>query len=61
MSDTMKIPRPLFCRRQNDAGGRTKVDASGEKARVKTRFSDEQEFPDTSAPPAEASPDRKHR
>jgi hypothetical protein len=61
MSDTMKIPRPLFCRRQNDAGGRTKMDGSGDKARVKTRFSDEQEFPDTSSPPAESIPDRERR
>ena len=61
MSDTMKIPRPLFCRRQSDNGGRTKVAATGDATVVKTRYSDEQEFPDTSSPPADSSPDQHRR
>ncbi len=45
MSDTVKIPRPLFCRRQNDLDGRPTMDATGAHLQVKTRFSDTEELP----------------
>ncbi len=45
MSDTMKIPRPLFCRRQNDVDGRGAVDATGAHIQIKTRYSDTQQLP----------------
>jgi hypothetical protein len=45
MTDTVKIPRPLFCRRENDVDGRPTVDATGAHIQIKTRFSDTQELP----------------
>jgi len=48
MSDTLKIPRPLFCRRQTDLDGRSMVDATGAHIQIKTRYSDTQELPQIS-------------
>jgi hypothetical protein len=42
MTDTVKIKRPLFCRRQVDLGGRSRED-SPESAKVRTRAHDSQE------------------
>jgi hypothetical protein len=48
MTDTIKIPRPLFCRRQNDEDGRGAVDATGAHIQIKTRYSDTEELPQIS-------------
>jgi len=48
MTDTVKIPRPLFCRRQNDEDGRSTVDATGAHVQIKTRYSDTEELPQIS-------------
>jgi hypothetical protein len=40
MSDTVKIKRPLFCRRQEDLGGRSKEDSPGNTIKVRTRAHD---------------------
>jgi len=40
MCDTVKIERPLFCRRREDRGGRLTRDSSGNVVRVKTRAAD---------------------
>ncbi len=45
LSDTMRIERPLFCRRQSDRGGRIKYDSRGNPILVKTRVSDFDELP----------------
>jgi hypothetical protein len=37
MSDTVKIKRPLFCRRREDLGGRSKEDSPGNTVKVRTR------------------------
>jgi len=37
MSDTVKIKRPLFCRRHEDLGGRLKEVSLGNSVKVKTR------------------------
>jgi hypothetical protein len=37
MSDTVKIKRPLFCRRHEDLGGRVKEDLPGNTIKVRTR------------------------
>lgn len=37
MSDTVKIKRPLFCRRLQDLGGRIKEDSPGTVVKVRTR------------------------
>jgi len=50
LSDTMRIERPLFCRRQSDRGGRIKYDSSGKPILVKTRVSDFQEVPVLNSP-----------
>lgn len=43
MNDTVKIKRPMFCRRQEDIGGRIKADHSGNAVRVRTRVYDSQD------------------
>jgi hypothetical protein len=43
MSDTVKIKRPLFCRRREDLGGRSKEDSPGHPVKVKTRAHDAQD------------------
>jgi hypothetical protein len=40
MNDTMKIERPMCCRRHEDLGGRTKQDSLGNTVKVKTRVHD---------------------
>jgi hypothetical protein len=40
MSDTVKIKRPLFCRRREDLGGRIKEDSPGTVVKVRTRAHD---------------------
>jgi len=37
MSDTVKIKRPLFCRRHENLGGRLKEVSLGNTVKVKTR------------------------
>jgi hypothetical protein len=37
MSDTMKIKRPIFCRRHEDLGGRLKEVSPGTTVKVRTR------------------------
>jgi hypothetical protein len=58
MSDTVKIERPLFSRRQSDIGGRVKLDSKGNVLVVKTRVSDMQTLPtlDPSGEPAARKP-----
>ena len=43
MSDTVKIKRPLFCRRREDLGGRTKEDLPGNTVKVRTRAHDSED------------------
>lgn len=43
MNDTVRIKRPLCCRRQEDLGGRTRQDSQGNSVKVRTRA---QESPD---------------
>jgi len=43
MSDTVKIERPMCCRRQEDLGGRIKQDSQGNTIRVRTRVHDSQD------------------
>ena len=40
MCDTVKIKRPLFCRRREDLGGRIREDSPGTVVKVKTRAHD---------------------
>ena len=40
MNDTARIPRPIFCRRVENRGGRVVVEADGSERRVRTRFDD---------------------
>jgi hypothetical protein len=40
MNDTARIPRPFFCRRIENRGGRLIVDPDGSERRVRTRFDD---------------------
>jgi hypothetical protein len=42
MSDTVKIVRPMFCRRHEDLGGRVKQDSLGNTIKVRTRVHDSQ-------------------
>jgi hypothetical protein len=42
MSDTVKIERPLHCRRNEDFGGRIKIDSLGNPITVRTRSHDHQ-------------------
>jgi hypothetical protein len=43
MSDTVKIERPLSCRRHEDLGGRNSKDSLGNPIKVRTRAHDSQE------------------
>ncbi|HLZ99865.1 MAG TPA: hypothetical protein VKP66_18150 [Steroidobacteraceae bacterium] len=43
MNDTVKIPRPMCCRRHEDLGGRIKQDSLGNTVRVRTRVHDSQD------------------
>jgi hypothetical protein len=43
MNDTVKIERPLCCRRHEDLGGRVKQDSLGNAIRVRTRTHDSQD------------------
>ncbi len=43
MSDTIKIKRPLCCRRQEDLGGREKQDSLGNTIKVRTRVHDSED------------------
>jgi hypothetical protein len=43
MNDTVKIKRPMCCRRHQDLGGRTKQDSAGNSVKIRTRA---QESPD---------------
>jgi hypothetical protein len=43
MNDTVKIERPLCCRRHEDLGGRIKQDSLGNTVRVRTRVDDSQD------------------
>lgn len=43
MNDTVKIERPMSCRRQEDLGGRVNQDSLGNTIRVKTRVHDSQD------------------
>lgn len=40
MNDTVRIERPLRCRRQHDLGGRAKQDSLGNPVKVRTRIQD---------------------
>jgi hypothetical protein len=42
MNDTVKIERPLRCRRHEDLGGRTKQDSVGNAILIRTRANDRQ-------------------
>jgi hypothetical protein len=42
-NDTVKIERPMCCRRHEDIGGRIKQDSLGNTVRVKTRAHDSQD------------------
>ena len=50
MSDTVRIERPMFSRREKDNGGRIKLDPRGDLVLVKTRASDSEALPDLTAP-----------
>jgi hypothetical protein len=43
MNDTVKILRPMCCRRHEDIGGRIKQDSQGNVVRVRTRVHDSQD------------------
>ena len=43
MNDTVKIERPIACRRHEDLGGRIKQDARGNTVRVRTRVHDSED------------------
>jgi hypothetical protein len=43
MNDTVKIERPMCCRRHEDLGGRTKQDSLGKSVKVRTRAQDSQD------------------
>ena len=43
MSDTVKIERPLCCRRHEDLGGRVKKDSQGNPIKARTRVRDSQD------------------
>jgi hypothetical protein len=42
VNDTVRIERPLLCRRQEDLGGRPAQDTLGNTVKVKTRVQDVQ-------------------
>ncbi len=43
MNDTVRIERPLCCRRREDLGGRIKRDSLGNTLKVKTRACDSED------------------
>jgi hypothetical protein len=43
MNDTVRIERPLCCRRHEDLGGRVKQDSLGNTIRVRTRVYDSED------------------
>jgi hypothetical protein len=43
MNDTVKIQRPMCCRRHEDLGGRIKQDSLGNTMRVRTRVHDSED------------------
>ena len=43
MSDTVKIKRPMLCRRDENLGGRTVRDSAGNSVKVRTRAEDSQD------------------
>jgi hypothetical protein len=40
MNDTVRIERPICCRRHEDLGGRIKLDSLGNAIKVRTRVHD---------------------
>jgi hypothetical protein len=48
MNDTVKIKRPMCCRRHQDLGGRTKQDSLGNSVNVRTRALDSEDDSDGS-------------
>jgi hypothetical protein len=46
MNDTVKIKRPMYCRRHQDLGGRTKQDPMGNSVKVRTRALDSEDDSD---------------
>jgi hypothetical protein len=43
MNDTVKIERPIACRRHEDVGGRVKQDSLGNTVKVRTRVHDSED------------------
>jgi hypothetical protein len=43
MNDTVRIKRPLCCRRHEDLGGRIKQDSLGNSVKVRTRAQEAQD------------------
>jgi hypothetical protein len=41
--DTVKIKRPMCCRRHEDLGGRTKHDSLGNSVKIRTRAQESQD------------------
>ena len=50
MNDTVRIKRPISCRRQEDLGGRIKQDSLGNTVKVRTRVHDSPDDNDRSWP-----------
>jgi hypothetical protein len=50
MNDTVKIERPIACRRHEDLGGRVKQDPRGNAVKVRTRVHDSEDEFDPSWP-----------
>ena len=48
MNDTVRIKRPLACRRQEDLGGRTGQDSQGNSVKIRTRAQESPEELDDS-------------
>jgi hypothetical protein len=46
MNDTVRIERPLRCRRNEDLGGRTQQDSLGNSVKVRTRAQESQDYYD---------------
>jgi ribosomal protein L15E len=46
MNDTVRIERPLRCRRHEDLGGRTKQDSLGNNVKVRTRAQESKDYYD---------------
>jgi len=43
MNDTVKIERPIACRRHEDLGGRIKHDSLGNTVKIRTRVHDSED------------------